>query len=408
MFDKEILKKFADLVLSIGVNLQKGQGLELACPVEKREVAEAFTEVAYSLGSKIVRIRWEDEIIDKINYSFADEQTLCEIPKWFVDSKNYLMEKNFCYVAIAADDPSIFKDIPSDKIAAVAKARSQALKKFSDCVMANGIRWCVVSIPTPAWAKQVFPNAENAEELLAKAIIKTMRLDKENPTLEWKKHIETLDKRAEFLNSHSFSSLKFKSENGTDLTVGLADKHLWLSAKEKAKDGISFVANMPTEEIFTAPHKDRVDGVLYSSMPLCENGQIIDNFKITFKKGKIVDFAAEKGYATLKNLIETDQGTKRLGEVALIGKNSPIAESKILFFNTLFDENASCHLAIGKAYPTTIKNGENLSKKELKALGANDSIEHVDFMIGTNDLSVIGVKQNGEEIQLFNNGEWVI
>ena len=408
MFNKELLKKFADLVLSIGVNLQKGQGLELACPVEKREVAEAFAEVAYSLGAKIVRIRWEDEIIDKINYSFADEQALCEIPKWFIDSKNYLIENNFCYVAIAADDPSIFKDIPSDKISAVAKARSKALKKFSDCVMANGIRWCVVSVPTPAWAKQVFKDAENAEELLEKAIIKTMRLDKENPTLEWKNHIDILDKRAEFLNNHAFSYLKFKSENGTNLTVGLADEHVWLSAKEKAKDGINFVANMPTEEIFTAPHKDRVDGVLYSSMPLCENGQIIDEFRIEFKKGKIVDFSAKKGYDALKNLIETDQGTKRLGEVALIGKNSPIAESNILFFNTLFDENASCHLAIGKAYPTTIKNGDNLSNKELKALGANYSIEHVDFMIGTDDLSVIGVKENGEEIQLFNNGEWII
>ncbi len=408
MFDKKTLEKYAHLVLSVGVNIQKGQGLELACPVEKREVAEAFAEVAYSLGASIVRIRWEDEIIDKINYQNANEEVLTKIPKWFVDSKNYLVENNFCYVAIASDNPIIFKDIPAEKLSNIAKARSRALKKFSDVVMENGIRWCVVSVPTPEWAKQVFPDSKTPEQDLANAIIKTMRLDCDNPTLEWKKHIERLEKRAEFLNFNDFESLRFNSKNGTDLTVGLAENHTWLSAKERAKDGVSFVANMPTEEVFTAPHRDKVDGVLFSTMPLCENGQIIDEFSIKFKKGKIVDFTAKKGYDVLKHLIETDEGTKRLGEVALIGKNSPIAKTKTLFFNTLFDENASCHLAIGKAYPTTIKEGEKLTKNQLKKLGANDSIEHIDFMIGSQDLSVIGIKKNKKQIQLFSDGEWCI
>ena len=190
--------------------------------------------------------------------------------------------------------------------------------------------------------------------------------------------------------------------------MGLADDHLWLSARELAKDGKYFVANMPTEEVFTAPHRLKVDGVLKSAMPLCENGQIIDEFTITFKKGKIVDFSAKKGYDTLKHLIETDDGTMRLGEVALIGKNSPIAKSGVLFYNTLFDENASCHLAIGKAYPTTIKGGDKLSVKDLKEKGANDSAEHVDFMIGTTDLSVIGIKKDGSKFVLFKDGEWAI
>lgn len=408
MFKEKIMNSYADLIIKIGVNLQKGQGLEIACPTEKREFASALAEAGYRAGAKIVRVRWEDETLNRINYKYAETDALCEMPKWLIDSKNYLTEKNFCYVAIAADDPQAYKDIPTEKLGAVAKARSKALKKFSDCVMSNGIRWCVVSVPTPAWAKQVFPDSSDPERELSDAIIKTMRLNAANPLEAWKRHIETLEKRAAYLNDESFEYLHFKNAKGTDLKVGLAQDHLWLSAREKAKDGVSFVANMPTEEVFTAPHRLKVDGTLKSAMPLCDNGQIIDEFSITFKKGKIVKFSAEKGYEALKNLIETDSGTRYLGEVALIGKNSPVAKSGILFYNTLFDENASCHLAIGKAYPTTIKNGDSLSIKELKEKGANDSVEHVDFMIGTPDLSVTGIKYDGTEKRIFSDGEWII
>ena len=201
-----------------------------------------------------------------------------------------------------------------------------------------------------------------------------MRLNSDNPVKEWKKHVATLNTRAEFLNTHDFQCLRFKNNVGTDFTVGLAEGHKWLSAEERAKDGLPFVANMPTEEVFTAPHRLKADGVIKSAMPLCYAGQIIDGFTIKFKKGKVVDFTAEKGYETLKNLIETDSGTKRLGEVALIGKNSPIAKSGILFYNTLFDENASCHIALGKGYPTTLKDGENLSAKERKARGLTPAV----------------------------------
>lgn len=408
MLTGKVLNEYAKLVLKIGVNLQKGQGLEIICPVEKRTVAHVLTKTAYQLGAKIVNVRWTDQTVDKMTFTYADEKTLTEVPKWLVDSKNYLVENNFCYIAVSSEDPSAFKKIPAQKIAVYSKARSKALKKFSDTVMANGIRWCVISVPTLAWAKQVFPNEKNPEKTLSLAIAKTMRLDTENPTEEWTKHVETLDKRAEFLNQAQFEYLIFENSIGTDLRVGLADDHVWLSAKEIAKDGLPFVANMPTEEVFTAPHRLKVDGVLKSAMPLCENGQIIDDFSITFKDGKITDFCAKKGYETLKQLINTDSGTARLGEVALIGKNSPIAKSGILFYNTLFDENASCHLAIGKAYPTTIKNGNNLSVKELLEKGANDSVEHVDFMIGTKDLSVRGIKKDETEIVLFKDGEWNI
>ncbi len=406
--DEKLLSNYAKITLKIGVNLQKGQGLELICPVELPFLAEAFTKEAYSLGAKIVHVTWEDEKIDRLNFLNAKTETLTDIPKWLVDKKNYLLDNNFCYVAISSENPSAFSDCDETKLSAYAKAKGIKMKKFSDAVMVNKIRWCVVSYPTKEWAEQVFQGKENAQEKLLSAIIKTMRLDKDNPVKEWENHIATLDKRAEFLNKCNFEYLEYKNSLGTNLKVGLAIGHKWLSAKEEAFDKVPFVANMPTEEVFTCPHNLKTDGVLYSALPLVNNGKVIDKFSITFKKGKIVDFSAKVGYDALKQLIETDEGTKRLGEVALIGKNSPIAQSKILFYNTLFDENASCHLAIGKAYPTTINNGSQMTKQELKNRGVNDSIDHVDFMIGTDDLTVTGITFDGKRIEVFRNGEWVI
>lgn len=402
------LYDFAELVLGVGVNLQKGQGLEIVCPVEKSEVAVAFSEKAYEMGARIVNVRWSCEKTDRVNYLYAEEEALTDIPKWFVDSKNYLVKKRFCYVAIDAEDPSAFKDVPSEKLAAVSKKKSKLLKAFSDEVMSNGIRWCVVSVPTESWAKKIFPAAADPVEELSFAIEKTMRLDEKNPLEAWQKHIDTLNRRAEFMNAKNFEYLHYTSANGTDLMLGLAENHVWVSAQEKAKDGVPFVANMPTEEIFTAPHKDKINGVVKSALPLSYNGQIIENFSFTFKKGKVIDFSAEKGYDVLKKLLETDAGTLSLGEAALIGKNSPIAKSGILFLNTLFDENASCHLALGKGYPTTVKGGAEMTVKELKKLGVNDSVEHVDFMIGSPDLSVTGIGYDKSETPLFVDGEWVI
>ena len=408
MLKGKVLEKYSDLIIKIGVNLQKGQGLEISCPVEKSDFAIALTKSAYKAGANIVRVRWQSQEIDKLSYKYADINALNDIPKWLVDSKNYLVEKGFCYVAVSSDDPEAFKNIPSERLFAVSKAKAKALKKFSDNMMANAIRWCVVSVPTYKWAKKVFPLEKKPVHALSKQIELCMRLNEVDPIDAWNKHIEKLNYRSKFLNDMDFEYLHFSNQIGTSLKVGLAKDHIWQCALEKAKDGALFMANMPTEEVFTAPHRERVDGVLKSAMPLCSNGQVIDEFSITFKNGKIVDFSAEKGYDALKQLINTDKGTKRLGEVALIGKNSPIAKSKVLFYNTLFDENASCHLAIGKAYPTTIKNGQNLSLKELEKLGANDSSEHEDFMIGTPDLNVVGIKKDGTMVKIFEDGEWVI
>ncbi len=408
MFSDKVLKDFCLLTLTKGVNLQEGQNLQIICPVEKREVALYMSEVAFSLKAKDVRVSYQDDDFDKIRFKNADKSTLSVIPKWIVDSKEYLVKENFCYVAIDASDPDVFSTIDSEKLSAYSIAKSKALKKFTSVVMENGIRWCVVSVPTLAWAKKVFKNSANPEQDLSVAIQKCMRLDEENPVLAWDLHVKNLDQRARYLNENDFEYLIFKNSIGTNVKIYLADNHVWTSAKEKAKDGIEFIANMPTEEIFTAPHKLKTTGVIKSSMPLSYNGNLIEDFYITLKNGKITDYGAKVGYNVLKDLINTDKGTFRLGEIALIPKSSPIAKLKTLFYNTLFDENASSHVAIGKAYPTTVKNGDKLSKKELSKLGVNDSIEHVDFMIGTNDLNVVGVKKNGERVQLFTDGDWAI
>ncbi|MBE5757165.1 MAG: aminopeptidase [Clostridiales bacterium] len=408
MFTKNQLKKYASLVLKVGVNLQKNQELVIFSPVECAPVTRILVEEAYKEGASLVRVRWEDEKVNRLNYLFADIDKLSDVPDYQVKERDYMLDNKVAYIAIDADDPNIYNGIDEKRLSICAKKRGIAFKKWREATMNNEIRWCVCSLPTLAWAKQVFPNSKTPLKDLTVKIKETMRLDSKNPVKAWEKHLKTLNKRAKFLNRQNFEYLEFKNSLGTDLRVGLAKNHLWLAAEEMAKDNIKFTANIPTEEIFTCPHAFKVDGVLKSALPLCYQGNIIDNFSISFKDGKVVDFSAEKGSETLKELIETDEGTYRLGEVALVPKNSPIAKQKILYFNTLFDENASSHLAIGKAYPTTVKNGSNLTKEELVKLGVNDSTEHVDFMIGTSDLSVVGVKKSGEKITIFSDGDFVI
>ena len=408
MFNKQTIINFCYLTLKKGVNLQERQNVEIICPIERRELGLAMSEIAFTLGANDVKLTYQDDLFDKIRFTNASENALTTIPKWLVLSKEYLLEKNYCYVYIDASDPDVFNNIDANKLGAYSKAKSKALKKFTSVVMENGIRWCVVSAPSLAWAKKVFPKSDTPEDDLSFAIEKCMRLDTIDPLLAWDEHVKNLDDKAKFLTNANFEYLILKNSLGTNVKIYLAKNHIWTSAKEKAKDGVEFIANMPTEEVFTAPNKLKTTGVIKSSMPLSYNGNIIDDFMITLKNGKIVDFSAKTGYEILKNLINTDKGTFHLGEIALIPKTSPITKLNTLFYNTLFDENASTHIAIGKAYPTTIKDGDKLSKKELHSLGVNDSIEHVDFMIGTNDLSVIGVTHNGEKIPVFIDGDWAI
>lgn len=402
------IEKLAELAIKVGVNMQKGQKVLINCPVEKSETGRIFAKKAYELGASLVKIEYADEKLLRINYENADINELEKIEKSFVMRKEEYVDENYCYIVIDADDPNLLNGIDGEKINRVNIARRTALKKYNDAVMKNAIRWTIVAIPSPAWAKRVFPNSQNPEEELWQAIKKTVRLDTDDPVAEWQKHIAKLNARAKFLNDKNFEYIRFESANGTNLDVGLADGHQWLAAEEKGLDGHKFIANLPTEEVFTAPHRLKVNGTLKNALPLAHDGNIIDDFYITFKNGKAVDFGAKQGYDTLKNLIESDEGSHYLGEIALIGKNSPISNSGILYYNTLFDENASCHLAIGKAYPTTLVNGDKMTAEELNKCGANDSLVHCDFMIGTKDLKVTGIDKNGKTTPIFANGDWII
>ena len=407
--DKSKLEQYAELVIKIGVNLQENQELVINADVSDCEFARIIADVAYKNKAKKVTMMWRDELFTKMRYENEQLETLVDIPQYQIDERNYAVEKSSAYLCILSEDPNLMKDISPKILAETSKAKNIAFQKFYDASMKNQIRWNLIAVPSVSWAKTIFPELSNEDAVnkLWEYIFKTMRLDKSNPIEEWQKHISQLKTRSEFLNNANLKELHYKNSIGTDLVIGLPENYLFEGCGEKALDGVPFVANMPTEEIFTAPHRLKVDGKVVASMPLVYNGTKIENFGFTFEKGRIVDFFAESGYEVLKNLIETDEGSHYLGEVALVQFNSPIRNLNTLFYNTLFDENASCHLAIGEAYPSCLKDGSAKSKTELFELGLNDSLEHVDFMIGTSDLQIDGITKDENKISIFKDGNFV-
>jgi len=405
-----LLEKYADLIVKTGVNLQKGQTLVISSPIECASFARMIAEVAYLAGARDVVMNWKDELFSKIRFLQAPEEVFEEFPEWQKEFYISYVKQGAAFISIAASDPELLKDVNPDRVAKVQKTSNLALQEYRERLMSNKNAWCVVSIPTKSWAKKVFPklSEDEAMEKLWDAIFKTVRVDTEDPVAVWAEHKNKLKVSADFLNSHQFKFLHYKNSLGTNLEIELPAGHIWLGGSEYTPEGIEFIANMPTEEVFTLPKKTGVNGHVVSSMPLNYNGNLIDQFTLTFKAGRIIDFTAVQGYQVLKKLIETDEGSSYLGEVALVPYDSPISNAKILYFNTLFDENASCHLAIGKAYPVCIKNGKNMNNSELTQLGVNDSLTHVDFMIGTQDLEIIGVTATGVEIPVFKNGNFAL
>ncbi|MEQ8197973.1 MAG: aminopeptidase [Clostridiaceae bacterium] len=405
---EKLLKKYALLAVKTGVNINSGDILVINSPVECASFARLIAEEAYKQGAKQVVIHYNDEKFSRINFTYASKETLEVVPDWIRDSYLYYAKKGASFISISASDPENLKGIDQEKISVSLKARQLALKEYSELLMSNKCAWSIVSIPTAAWAKKVFPDSSTDEaiERLWEQIFKIVRVDKEDPDAAWHEHLADLNKRLAYLNEKNFKFLHYTNSKGTDLKIELPENHLWCGGADKMPDGRNFVANMPTEEVFTLPLKTGVTGKVFSSMPLNYSGNLINNFSLTFSEGKIVDFSAETGKETLKHLIETDEGSHYLGEVALVPYDSPISNSGITFFNTLYDENASCHLAIGKAYPFCLKDSEGLSKEELLKKGVNESLTHVDFMVGTPDLNISGIKENGEEIQIFKDGNW--
>lgn len=403
----EILKKYAELAVKTGVNIQKGQTLVINSPIECAKFTRLAAEYAYKAGAKDVHVEWGDEELALIKYMNAPEETFKEFPKWKADGYEELAKNGAAFLSISASNPELLKDVDPKRIAEANKTRSIALKNYREYIMSSKVAWSVVSIPTKAWAKKVFSNLseEEAVEKLWENIFKIVRVDKNDPVAAWDDHLKNMNEKVEFLNNKKFKKLHFISKD-TDLTIELPEKHLWAGGGEYNSKGTYFVANMPTEEVFTLPLKTGVNGKVKSTKPLNYGGNLIDNFILTFKAGRIVDFSAERGYETLKKLIETDEGSHYLGEVALVPYDSPISNSNIIFYNTLFDENASCHLAFGMAYPTCIEGGSEMNEEDLEKAGANTSLNHEDFMIGSADLDIIGETQSGENMHIFKNGNW--
>ena len=404
----KMLEKYAKLAVKKGVNLQKDQVLLINTPVECVDFARAIAKVGYEEGAKEVIVHYGDQTVQRLKLENASIDTLKDVPNWVAESYNSYAREGCCLISISASDPDGYKGIPMEKISAFQKSRQLALKEYYDYSMSNKIRWTVVSVPTEAWAMKVFKDSssKDAVDKLWEVIFDVVRLNNDDPIKAWDEHNKNIAKKLEFLNEYKFKKLHYKNSQGTDLTIELPEDHIWLGGAEKCSSGIEFNANMPTEEVFTLPKRNGVNGTVTSSKPLSYSGNLINNFSLTFKDGKVVDYKAEEGYDTLKDLLESDEGARYLGEVALVPYDSPISNSNIIFYNTLFDENAACHLAFGRSYPICLVNGENLSTEELLNKGANDSIIHVDFMVGTKDLDIVGYTSDNKEIKIFTNGNW--
>ena len=405
----EILQKYAALVIRVGVNLQEDQPLVIHAPISCADFVHTLAEEAYAAGAYDVAVNWNDEEFAHIRFRQAKAERFREFPAWRKAFYDDHAERNAAFISIAASNPDIFSDVDPKRLTDASMAAGKALMDYRARLMSNKNTWCVVSVPTTAWARKVFPacSPEEAVEKLWAAILSATRISEtENPISAWHVHIERLQQRTAFLNAQAFTELHYRNGLGTDLRIALPEGHIWMGGAEHSAAGTLFAANIPTEEVYTMPMRTGVNGTVFASKPLHYNGNLIHGFSLTFRDGKVVGYDAEQGREHLKELLETDEGASYLGEVALVPHDSPISQSGILFYNTLFDENASCHLALGKAYPTCIENGENMTEDELRQHGVNHSLVHEDFMIGTADLTVIGRKRSGETVTIMEHGNF--
>lgn len=408
-FNNKLLE-YAKLTVQKGGNVAKGKYVLLSCPVHAAEFGRMVAKEAYNCGAKDVIMMYYDEKFSRLRLDSADMDMFDTVPEWQAEQRNYYARKGCVAITIISEDPDIFSGADGKKLMANTVAKKNAFKEFYDIMDKGDLRWTIVAYPCNEWAKRVFPNqpCDIATDKLWEAIFKSVRIGEGNTSEEWEKHDAVLKRRAEALNSESFALLEYKSGIGTDFRVGLANNHIWCGGSEKSNDGIAYFPNMPTEEIFTMPDRTVADGTVVASMPLSYQGALIENFSLTFRNGEVTECHAEKGEEHLIRLLDTDKGSRRLGEVALIPYDSPISNQKILFYNTLFDENASCHLALGECYPNTMLGGEKLTEEELLKCGGNRSANHVDFMIGTPDMSITGIRKDGTRVPVFKNGNFVI
>ncbi len=399
---------FADLIIKVGLNLQVKQRLLIRASTENADFTRIVAEKAYQAGSPEVTVLWNDDILAKQRLEYAPDSVLSSYPDFLAQANNEASDRGDAILSIRSSDPELYQGIQGNKIALAEKASRSALMPFFQKISSSAVNWCLVSVPAKAWAAKVFPNDTQEQQLtkLWHAILKTVRTDQENPEAAWQTHLDKLEERRAYLDEKKYQSLHYKGD-GTDLTIGLIDNHLWMGGIQPTQTGIIYVANLPTEEVFTMPHKQKVNGTVSSSLPLSHNGSLIDKFSLTFKDGKVTQAKAEKGDEALQRILNTDEGARHLGEVALVPHSSPISQSGILFYDTLFDENAASHLALGRAYPFTIKDGTTWSQAEAAKKGVNNSLTHVDFMIGNQNIDIDGTKADGSTEPVMRSGEFV-
>ncbi|HEL9597922.1 TPA: aminopeptidase [Streptococcus suis] len=407
---KENLAKYAKLLVSTGINVQPGHTVQLTIGVEQAELARLIVKEAYAHGAKEVLVNWLDDVIARERLVNVDVELLEQVHPQRITEMNYLLERKASRLVVLSEDPGAYDGVDPEKLSRSARALSQALQPMRQATQANKVSWTLGAASGLEWAKKVFPNAasdEEAVDLLWDQIFKTCRIYEEDPIKAWEEHEARLVAKAKVLNDEQFVKLHYTAP-GTDLVLGMPKNHLWEAAGSINAQGEHFIANMPTEEVFTAPDYRVADGYVTSTKPLSYNGNIIEGIKVTFKDGEIVDVTAEKGDEVMKKLVFDNTGARGLGEVALVPDKSPISQSGVTFFNTLFDENASNHLAIGQAYAFSIEGGTEMSQEELKEAGLNRSDVHVDFMIGSNKMNIDGIREDGTRVPIFRDGEWAI
>lgn len=407
---KENLAKYAKLLVSTGINVQPGHTVQLTIAVDQAELARLIVKEAYALGAAEVLVNWSDDVIARERLVNVDVERLEQVHPQRVTEMNYLLEHKSSRLVVLSDNPGAYDGVDPEKLSRSARAISQALNPMRQATQANKISWTLGAASGLEWAKKVFPNAtsdEEAVDLLWDQIFKTCRIYEEDPIKAWEEHEARLVAKAKVLNDEQFVKLHYTAP-GTDLVLGMPKNHLWEATGSINAQGEKFIANMPTEEVFTAPDYRVADGYVTSTKPLSYNGNIIEGIKVTFKDGEIVDVTAEKGDEVMKKLVFDNAGARGLGEVALVPDKSPISQSGVTFFNTLFDENASNHLAIGQAYAFSIEGGTEMSQEELKEAGLNRSDVHVDFMIGSNKMNIDGIREDGTRVPIFRDGEWAI
>ena len=409
MTHDQLLDTYAKLAVHTGLNLQRGQQLLITAPLDAVPLVRCITEHAYRAGASLVTTVYADDETTLARYQYAPDDAFDVAPDWLFNGMADAFRGGAARLAVAGENPSLLAGQDAGKLSRANKARSRAYRPALELITGFAINWCVIAAATPAWAKSVFPDLSEADAMdrLWQAIFACTKADLPDPIAAWEQHNADLRRRTEFLNQRRYRALKYRGP-GTDLTLGLAEDHYWKGGGGTALNGVFCNANIPTEEVFTAPHKDMVDGIVCSSKPLSYQGSLIDGIRVRFERGKIVEMTAEKGQEAFRNLIDTDDGAARLGEVALVPHSSPISKSGIIFNNTLFDENAASHIAVGQSYTENIRDGSKRSKEELAALGANTSLVHVDWMIGSGELDVDGIAADGSAEPLMRKGEWAI